>query len=112
MTTRLLFLVMALFLLSCDFQQRAAGLVLDKDSKQPIAGVSVKKGFNTSFPEDKYLKYHSDQLGIFQVRYQTVALLGRPKLDLSFSKSGFKTSQATFAGYTQKDTVYLEKITK
>lgn len=107
---RLALLLMTLLLASCDYEQRATGIVLDKDSKQPLTDVRIIKGHKEGAPEDKYLKYRSDGSGKFLVRYQSVSLFFGTPLRLSFSKPGFQTSKVRLDGRTENDTVYLEKL--
>lgn len=113
MVNQVVVLLIMLFLTACDYEQRVEGVILDKDSKQPIGGVSIKKeNDGTDMPEDKYLNNHSDQSGAFLVRYRTTGLFSAPDLKLSFSKEGFQAQHVARDGRTEKDTVYLERAKK
>ena len=110
MTRRLVLLLIILLLTACDYEQRATGIVLDKDSKQPLADVRITKGYKEGAPEDKYLKYRSDKSGLFLARYQSVSLFFGTPLRLSFSKPGYQIVRVRPEGRTANDTIYLERM--
>lgn len=96
------------FVMSCDYEQRASGIILNRGSKRPVADVKIEKGFSADPDKDHLPRYYSDMLGNFEVRYHTTYLLFSPDLKLSFSKKGFVTNKISLKGRTQKDTIYLD----
>jgi hypothetical protein len=96
-------------LTSCDCYRDASGVVLDKQTLQPVAGVGVGK-FETEDPENpRSRKEHSNDSGQYQYTDISGGLGGCPDLVLYFTRPGYKTSKMRFPSFSKHDTVLLER---
>ena len=99
-----------LILTSCDCLQGLTGVVLDKETKQPLADVGIGK-YEKEDPSQPYSRReYSDSTGNFDYSSISGGPFGCPDLELFFSKKGYKTSKLKFNSYSVNDTIYLEKI--
>lgn len=99
-------LVAVLSLSSCDCMQKADGVILDQQTKQPIKEVSVSQ--NEAPKENAYVE-RSDESGHYIISAISGGLCGCPDIVLNFSKDGYKTRKITFSSRSSRDTVYLER---
>jgi hypothetical protein len=105
-----LILLTVLILTSCDCMQLLNGVVVDKETRQPLDNVAIGQ-YKKEDPNQPYSKrFYSDSTGQFGYHSISGGLLGCPDLELYFSKVGYKTSKQSFKSYTQFDTIYLEKV--
>lgn len=105
-----LILVPSLFLYSCDCFQHADGVVLDKESKRPIANTRVAN-LVLKLPAGYKNYFLSDSLGRFRVNYPRLGqgLFGCPALKLTFSKAGYTSTEIVLDATTVHDTIYLDR---
>ncbi|MEO8404916.1 MAG: hypothetical protein ABI480_09980 [Chitinophagaceae bacterium] len=106
----LLVILIGQILTSCTCDQQASGIVLDKQTGQPLSGVyfgkyEKEKGDNPYFVRDSnksdgQFSYHSitDNYGYC------------PDVELYFNKIGYRPAKMIFEPFSQTDTVFLEKI--
>lgn len=91
---------------SCDCVQSAEGIVLDEETLQPIPEVNFYKSGRQMSAYDQ-----TDSSGKFD--YSGISGgpgRGCPDLTLVFVKQGFKSRKMTFSSFSEKDTVYLERL--
>jgi len=95
---------------SCDCIQQATGIVLDRQSKQPIEKVSLGK-YEKEDPNNSYSRRDfTDKNGLFNYSSTSGGLRECPDLVLYFNKNGYKTTKMVFESYTTNDTVFLDKV--
>ena len=106
----LLLLLTAFGIASCDCVQQASGVVLDKQTGQPLYNVTIGKPGKNDSTENASVREYTDASGRFDY-YSISGGIGKcPDLVLYFSKPGYNTVKMSFASFTQNDTVSLEKI--
>ena len=107
----LLVILSVLFLTSCgDCIQNAMGVILDKQTQQPIEQVAIGKSEKEDVQNPYTRKQYSSKDGKFDYHRISGGFINCPALVLFFSKKGYKTSKITFKSFSQNTTVLLEKI--
>ena len=106
----LIYILPALFLISCDCIQEATGIVLDRKTRKPIENVSIGKYEKEDTSNSYSKKIYSGKTGQFDYHSTSGGFRKCPDLVLYFSKQGYKTSKMTFESVSSNDTVFLEKI--
>ncbi|MFI5218686.1 MAG: hypothetical protein ACHQNT_04285 [Bacteroidia bacterium] len=109
MRQHIVFLFLSLFISGCDCIQEATGVVLDKETEQPIAKVALgkyeKEDANNSYSRRTY----TGEKGNFSYHGISGGLRHCPDLELYFSKEGYETIKMTFESISENDTVLLER---
>ncbi|MEI6815596.1 MAG: hypothetical protein WCL14_03215 [Bacteroidota bacterium] len=95
----ILILVISLFS-GCDASQMAKGVILDKDTKQPINNVAMGK-YDYKGSSIEYSKENGE--------FDWFSVGGTNDFQLTFSKEGYKSLKVNFNDGTINDTIYLEK---
>lgn len=95
---------------SCDCVQKAAGVVLDKQTKKPVANVSLGKYEKEDTATAYSARTYTDSNGKFEYSSISGGLSHCSDLELYFQKPGYKAKKMTFESASQDDTVYLDKI--
>ena len=97
----LLFLTSMLY--SCDCNQIVEGIVLDKDTKQPVDSVyiqNIQKHYDKSFTNEK---------GHFVIRSISGGIGGCPTMKLELTKGSYETKTLEIES-GKRDTIYLLKL--
>lgn len=99
----------ALALTSCNCVQQVDGIILDRETKEPIDGVIIKSKKGTKVQFSTQEEIISDN-GRFKYYSKSSADSDCGTFDLSFSKEGYKTIDKTFDTNVSNDTTYIEKL--
>jgi hypothetical protein len=106
---KFLFLLFSvLFLCSCDCYQKANGVVLDNETKQPLEKVAFGKYEKQDTTNSYSSRSFSDDKGQFEYS-STGGSLGSCYFDLYFSKEGYESIKVRFQQISMNDTVYLKR---
>jgi hypothetical protein len=97
-------------LASCDCIQHATGVVLDRQTKQPIERVSLGKYEKEDAANSYSKRVYTDDKGWFDYQSTSGGIRHCQDLALYFNKKGYKPAKMTFNAYSQNDTVYLDKM--
>lgn len=97
--SKLIIVVLALFIYSCDCYQNVSGVVLDEKSKKPIDSVYVKK-ISREYGE------YSNSLGEFELSYIDGGIFRCPPMKIVLKKEGYKTTTETIENSKHK-IIYL-----
>lgn len=103
-------IVTILFLVSCDCDQQAAGIVFERNTKRSIQNVSIGKYYKGNSANSDSREVYTNDTGYFIYERISGSFRGCPDLVLYFNKPGYKTTKMIFESFTQNDTVYLDKI--
>ena len=107
---RYILIILALsFITSCDCNQITEGVILDKETKRPVANVVFSKDVIADTAHNYDPWEYSDSAGHFEYRHISGGIPGCPDVHLSFIKPGYKTLKLTFSSSSLNNTVYLEK---
>ena len=98
--------VIALALFACDAIISADGIILDKETRMPVANTSIELYNKNDTIEKDEKKIYSDASGRF--RFSKIVLMSRD-FKLTFSKSGYITQLVSFTPRSSADTIYLAK---
>ena len=101
---------MVLFV-GCDCRQKATGIILDKQTNEPICNVVIgkfeKEALNNPFTSREY----SDTTGRFRYEGISGGFFRCPVLTLHFSKEGYVPKQFKYdCSSCGSDTIFLEKV--
>ena len=105
----ILIIITSLTFASCDCVQQVTGIVLDRQTKEPIRNVSLGKYEREDTGNSFSRRIYSDDSGRFNYRSVSGGFRDCPDLVLYFSKPGYKTAEMTFDSFTHNDTVFLDK---
>ncbi len=106
MNKLLLILVFGLFLTSCDCMQKANGVVLDSETKEPLDNVALGKYATVDTANPYSTRSFTDDKGQFD--YSGIGG-GSCDFDLFFSKEGYELLKVGFQQTSDNDTVYLKR---
>lgn len=95
---------------SCDCTQQADGVVLDKQTKLPVESVALGKYEKSDSTNPFSRRIYTDLKGRFDYNGISGGIGKCPDLVLYFDKEGYKQLKVTFESFSERDTVYLEKI--
>ncbi|MDB5283086.1 MAG: hypothetical protein JWO06_2161 [Bacteroidota bacterium] len=109
-TLKYFFIISLPLISSCDCIQRASGVVLDKQTGQPIQNVSLGKYVaddpnNVSIP-----RALTNANGQFNYSGISGGLFGCPDIQLYFNKERYRQVIKTFSSFSSNDTIFLEKL--
>ena len=102
-------LLLTIFSLAgCDCVQSADGIILDKQTRTPLGGVSITT-VDSSKNTIKGSVIYSGENGQFKFSKISGGIRQCPNLTLYFYKQGFKQNVLTFEPSSSNDTIYLDK---
>jgi len=94
----------------CEGIQKAEGVILDKDTHQPVSKVIISTKDITANTVVGHID-STNGLGQFTYERWFSVLVGKPPhLVLYFYSPGYKQLKHTFTGAGDQDTIYLEKL--
>jgi hypothetical protein len=109
MNKLLLLVVFGLFLNSCDCMQKASGVVLDSETKEPLDKVSLGKYAKENAANSFSRRSFTDNKGQFDYS-STGGGFGSCDFDLFFSKEGYESMKVKIQQTSDNDTVFLKRI--
>lgn len=95
---------------SCDCNQKASGIVLDKMTKKPIDNVSIDKYEKADTNKLSSRLILTDETGQFSYHNISGGLCGCPDVEIYFNKDGYKETKMTLKSFSENDTIYLERL--
>ncbi len=104
--TRLIVLFIPLMLITgCDALQKVDGIVMDKDTHEPIKNVSVGQSNPDGSGTEYYSSdiHHTDSTGNFH--YDNIG--GTGYFSLYYYKTGYQTIKHNYRGVTKPDTICM-----
>jgi hypothetical protein len=105
-----LYLFLVLFILtSCNYETKVSGVIIDKTSNRPVAGVVVRtiKDINNSRLEFESARSLMD--GRFSLIFHTRQIRDN-EVSVELSKDGYRTNMYSCRQDKPDDTLFLEKV--
>lgn len=101
------FVVAILFcFISCDSFRYAQGIVLDKETKMPLANIDLH---NIPSSKYEYILAKTDSIGHFEFRYTTSGIFGGPH-EFWIKQDGYQPIKVKYKNDTIPIIVELEKM--
>jgi hypothetical protein len=102
----LLFFLVLISFISCDSFRYAQGIVLDKETKTPLANIDIH-----NIPSSKYeeILTQTDSIGRFEFSYTTGGIFGGPH-EFWIKQDGYQPVKVKYKYDTIPIIVELEKI--
>lgn len=102
----LLFILVSICFASCDSFRYAQGIVLDKETKIPLANIDIH---NIPSSKYEYILTQTDSIGYFEFRYTAAGIFGGPH-EFWIKQDGYQPLKVKYRNDTIPIIVELEKI--
>ena len=89
--------------------QRASGIILDDDTKQPLDSVALGKFPKEDISNSYSRRTYSNQGGKFEFSSIGGGFFSCD-FELYFSKAGYETNKVKFEQLSKDDTIYLKRL--